>query len=67
MWDFQLLHRGPLEGHYLPTKCHKNLPIGSKVISGGPTHPHIHTHTHTHTHIYIYIYIYISNAAGTVA
>jgi hypothetical protein len=35
---FKLLHRGPLEWHYLPTKFHENLPSGSKVISGGYTH-----------------------------
>jgi hypothetical protein len=31
------LNRGPLEWHYLSTKFHENLPIGSKVISGGQT------------------------------
>jgi len=33
----KLLHRGPLEWHYLRTKFHENLPSGSKVISGGHT------------------------------
>jgi hypothetical protein len=31
----QLLHRGPLEYHYLRTKFHENLLRGTKVISGG--------------------------------
>jgi hypothetical protein len=31
----KLLHRGPLEWHYLRAKFHQNLPSGSKVISGG--------------------------------
>jgi hypothetical protein len=31
------LHRGPLEQHYLCTKCHENLPSGSEVISGEQT------------------------------
>jgi hypothetical protein len=39
----KLLHRGPLEWHYLRNKFNENLPRGSKVISGG------HTHTHTQT------------------
>jgi hypothetical protein len=42
----KLLHRGPLEWHYVRTKFHENLPRGSKVISGG------HTDTHTHTETY---------------
>jgi hypothetical protein len=42
----KLLHRGPLEWHYLRTKFHENLQNGSKVISGG------HTDTHTHTQTY---------------
>jgi hypothetical protein len=33
----KLLHRGPLEWHYFPTKYHENLQSGSKVISGGHT------------------------------
>jgi hypothetical protein len=33
MWDYSYCIEV-----YLPTKCHKNLPSGSKVISGGPTH-----------------------------
>jgi hypothetical protein len=33
----KLLHRGPLEWHYLRTKFHEDLPGGSKVISGGHT------------------------------
>jgi PIN domain nuclease of toxin-antitoxin system len=33
----KLLHRDPLEWHYLRTKFHEILPSGSKVISGGPT------------------------------
>jgi hypothetical protein len=33
----KILHRGPLEWHYLCTKFHENLPSGSKVISGGHT------------------------------
>jgi hypothetical protein len=32
-----VLHRGPLEWHYLRTKCHESLPSGSKFISGGQT------------------------------
>jgi hypothetical protein len=31
----KLLHRDPLEWHYLCTKFHGNLPSGSKVIRGG--------------------------------
>jgi hypothetical protein len=31
----KLLHRGPLEWYQLCTKFHENLPISSKVISGG--------------------------------
>jgi hypothetical protein len=33
----KILHRGPLEYHYLRTKYHEDLPSGSKVISGGQT------------------------------
>jgi hypothetical protein len=33
----KMLHRGPLEWHYLHNKFHENLPSGSKVISGGHT------------------------------
>jgi hypothetical protein len=33
----ELLHRGPLEWHYLHTKFHENLRSGSQVISGGQT------------------------------
>jgi hypothetical protein len=33
----KLLHRGPLEWHYIHTKFHENLPSGSEVISGGRT------------------------------
>jgi hypothetical protein len=29
--------------HYLPTKYHKNLPSGSKLISGGETDTHTQT------------------------
>jgi hypothetical protein len=31
----KLLHRGPLEWHYLRTKFRENLPSGSDVINGG--------------------------------
>jgi hypothetical protein len=34
----KLLHLGPLKWQYIRTKFHENLPIGSKVISGGDTH-----------------------------
>jgi hypothetical protein len=34
LWDQQLLHRGPLEWHYLPTNFHENAPIRSKVDRG---------------------------------
>jgi hypothetical protein len=37
IWDYKLLHRGPLEWHYLHTKYHENPPNGSKVISGTHT------------------------------
>jgi hypothetical protein len=30
----KLLHRGPIEWHYLRTKFHENLPSGSEFISG---------------------------------
>jgi hypothetical protein len=33
----KLLHRGPLEWHYLCTKFHEILPSSSKFISGGHT------------------------------
>jgi hypothetical protein len=33
----KLLHRGPLEWHYLRYKFHENLSRGSEVISGGQT------------------------------
>jgi hypothetical protein len=33
----KLLHRGPLEWHYLSTKFHENLPNGSEVIGGRQT------------------------------
>jgi hypothetical protein len=36
--ELKLLHRGPLEWHYLPTKYHENLTNGSKDISGTHTH-----------------------------
>jgi hypothetical protein len=29
----KMWHRGHLKWHYLPTKFHKNLPIGSNIIS----------------------------------
>jgi hypothetical protein len=32
-----ILHRSPLEYHYVLTKFHENLARGSKVISGGQT------------------------------
>jgi hypothetical protein len=31
----KILHRDPLEWHYLCTRFHENLPISSKAISGG--------------------------------
>jgi hypothetical protein len=31
----ELLHRGPLEWHYIRAKFHENLPSGSKVINRG--------------------------------
>jgi hypothetical protein len=31
----KLLHRGPLEWHYILTKFHENIPSCSKVLSGG--------------------------------
>jgi hypothetical protein len=36
----KLLHRSPLEWHYLRTKFHENLPSCSKVINGGHTESH---------------------------
>jgi hypothetical protein len=30
----KILHRGPLEWHYLHTKFHEIVPSGSKVTSG---------------------------------
>jgi hypothetical protein len=33
----KILHRSPLECHYLRTRFHENLPIGTEVISGGHT------------------------------
>jgi hypothetical protein len=33
----KIWHRGPLERHRLRIKFHENLPVGSKVISGGHT------------------------------
>jgi hypothetical protein len=33
----KLLHRGPIELHYLHIKFHENLPSSLKVISGGQT------------------------------
>jgi hypothetical protein len=32
LWDLRLWHRGYHQLHDLPTKFHKNLPTGSKVI-----------------------------------
>jgi hypothetical protein len=33
----KILHRDPLEWHYLHTKFHENRPNSSKVINGGHT------------------------------
>jgi hypothetical protein len=41
VWHEKLLHRGPLEYHYVLTKFHENLQISSKVINGGHTDSHI--------------------------
>jgi hypothetical protein len=32
LWDWKLLHRGPLEWHQLPNSFHENLPHGPKDI-----------------------------------
>jgi hypothetical protein len=33
----KLLHRGPLEWHYVQTKFHEIIPSGLRVISAGYT------------------------------
>jgi hypothetical protein len=40
LWGYKLLHRGPLEYHYVLTKFHENLPGGSKFISRWQTNSH---------------------------
>jgi hypothetical protein len=45
----KLLHRGPLEWHYLHTKFHENLSSGSEVISGG--HRQTDTRTQRETQV----------------
>jgi hypothetical protein len=43
----KLLHRGPLQWHYLRNKFHENLPGGLEVISGRPTYVQTQTHRQT--------------------
>jgi hypothetical protein len=47
----KLLHRGPLEWHYLPIKYNEIYQAIQKLlVGGGGGHRPTHTHTHTHTH-----------------